>query len=571
MGRHRRPLALAGLVLGGLLAHGAAHAGAILVGRGPSCTEPTLQTAIERAYRLPGFSLIILTDDVPDGVYRENVDLAGVPSGVSLEIVGGFDNCRDLTPTAFGRASIYGGNDYSIEQHGRGELSLRNLWIEGSWGLGWNDANGGELRLQNVTINHIDGSGIRFFGSGSILRLQDTVVSNSRGIELRGGRTEFLGNVKVIDNQDVGVRVGRGASFAIYGDHNEISGNGGDGIQASEGMDAIEIGATGPVLSQNVGLGLHVKVGGGNPTGNAVLYSTDPGNPLTISDNAFGAIRVGTPASYRLCARNVVLDGNLGRAIHADGPSVFVEMNGSLCDFPDAADITCPLVDAMHGCNRIVGNGRPDIPLVSAFTGARVDLHRTLFAYNNGSSILSTNLGVAASHASITLTDSVVTRNTLRDNLFESLHDGVVDIWDSTVFANAGPFQTSVIGIDPGLLQITNSILDQPQALAGIEGDASTTHFTNVLARNSVGTSPGDRVTVDAPIYWDDLGRLDPDSPGIDYAPGGGGFDFAGNPRDIDTSDRIDFLGPRDIGAFELQLTEIGRIFADSFGFARAQ
>ncbi|MGN6518067.1 MAG: right-handed parallel beta-helix repeat-containing protein [Dokdonella sp.] len=558
-------------MLGGLLAHGAAHAGAILVGRGPSCTEPTLQTAIERAYRLPGFSLIILTDDVPDGVYRENVDLAGVPSGVSLEIVGGFDNCRDLTPTAFGRASIYGGNDYSIEQHDRGELSLRNLWIEGSWGLGWNDANGGELRLQNVTINHIDGSGIRFFGSGSILRLQDTVVSNSRGIELRGGRTEFLGNVKVIDNQDVGVRVGRGASFAIYGEHNEISGNGGDGIQASEGMDAIEIGATGPVLSQNVGLGLHVKVGGGNPTGNAVLYSTDPGNPLTISDNAFGAIRVGTPASYRLCARNVVLDGNLGRAIHADGPSVFVEMNGPMCDFPDAANVRCPALDAAHGCNRIVGNGRPNVPLVSAFTGARVDVHRTLFAYNNASSILSTNLGVATSSASLTLTDSVVTKNTLRDNLFESLNGGIVDIWDTTVFENTGTFQTSFIGIDAGLLQMTNAILDQPQVFVNIVGGAASAHFTNVIAPNRIGAAPGDVVILERPLYFDSLGRLDPDSPGVDYGQAGGGVDFAGAPRDVDTADVLNVNGPRDLGAFELQLVEVGRIFADSFGFARSR
>ncbi|HEY6942144.1 MAG TPA: right-handed parallel beta-helix repeat-containing protein [Dokdonella sp.] len=558
------------LALIGAGACGHAHAGAIVVGRGPSCTEPTLQKAIDRAYRLPGFSLIILTDDVPDGVYRENVDVSSVPSGVSVEIAGGFDNCRDLQPTAFGKASIYGGDAYALEQHGRADLTLRGLWIEGSWGLGWNDASGGELRLQNVTINNIAGEGIRFFGSGGILRLQDTVVSNNGyGIVLRGGRTEFLGNVKVTGNEGIGVWVGRGATFAIYGDGNEIRGNGIDGIQAVEGANAIEIAASGPVLSHNGELGLHVKVWGGNPTGNAVLYSTDPTNPLTISDNGLGAIRVGTPEPYRLCARNVVLGGNNGRAIHADGPSVFVEMNGPLCEFPDAANVACPVVDEAHGCNRIVGNGRPGNPLVSAFTGARIDVHRTLFAYNTASSILSTNLGAATSSASITLTDSVVTRNTVRDNLFESLRDGIVDIWDTTVFANAGPFQTSVVGIDPGLLQITNSILDQPQALAGIEGDASTTHFTNVLARNSAGTSTGDRVIVDAPVYWDDLGRLDPDSPGVDSAPAGGGFDFAGNPRDIDTLDRVDVLGPRDIGAFELQLTEIGRIFADSFDFPR--
>lgn len=534
---------LLSLALMGAGGCGHAHAGAIVVGRGPSCTEPTLQKAIDRAYRLPGFSLIILTDDVPDGVYRENVDVSSVPPGVSVEIAGGFDNCRDLQPTAFGKASIYGGNDYAIEQHGRAALSLRGLWVEGSWGLNWSGANGGELRLQDVTINN-----------------------NSIGITLNGpGRTQFVGDVKITNNRLHGVFLGNGAALTVHGDDNEISGNVVDGIHTFGGTDTIEIGATGAVVTRNGEIGIHVKTEARDPTGNTLIYSTDPANPLVISDNGLGAIRVATPEPYRLCARNVVLGGNIGRAIHADGPSVFVEMNGPLCEFPDTANVACPVVDEAHGCNRIVGNGRQDIPLVSAFTGARIDVHRTLFADNTASSILSTNLGAAASSASITLTDSVVTRNTVRDNLFESLRDGIVDIWDTTVFANAGPFQTSVVGIDPGLLQITNSILDQPQALAGIEGDASTTHFTNVLAHNSAGTSRDDRIFVGAPVYWDDLGRLDPDSPGVDSAPAGGGFDFAGNPRDIDTLDRVDVLGPRDIGAFELQLTEIGRIFADSF------
>ncbi|HET6278093.1 MAG TPA: tetratricopeptide repeat protein, partial [Candidatus Polarisedimenticolia bacterium] len=47
----------------------------------------------------------------------------------------------------------------------------------------------------------------------------------------------------------------------------------------------------------------------------------------------------------------------------------------------------------------------------------------------------------------------------------EALNGGIVDIWDSTIAGNGGAFSISLVGSDPTLFQVTNSIIDQPQAL----------------------------------------------------------------------------------------------------------
>jgi hypothetical protein len=86
-----------------------------------------------------------------------------------------------------------------------------------------------------------------------------------------------------------------------------------------------------------------------------------------------------------------------------------------------------------------------------------------------------------------------------------------------------------------------------------------------VLARNRTNAQGSDEVVVGQPEYLDAYGRLAPDSLGVDYAPIGGGTDFDGNPRDVDTANLPNQLGPRDLGAFESQVTMLDMIFADGF------
>ena len=553
------------LVLGALSFGKTALAGAITVGLGADCTEGTIQAAVDRAYRLCnegfcGYNLILVTDDVPQSVHKENIsvpDMGGHPD-LSIELVGGFNNCRDLIPTG-GKASIYRVTiDPILDVRGRTDLRVRNFWIEGGQdGIYWQGH--GRIELTDVTLNNHVRSGFTLQGEGGEARM------------------ELLGGVEVTNNANFGIYAWQNSAVVIRGERNRVSGTRGgsypgNGIDLS-GQAHLEIGATGEVISDNQGYGIHVDHSGNTDVPTSRLYSTDPANPLAIARNRNGAIyHRAVDSAHRLCLKNVAIHRNTNRAFYVTGDRAVLDVNDEGCGFPAAAAITCATPQASGQCNALADNTTTTgKPLVAAVHGAKVGLHRLLiFGNKNTSSLLSTNLGEGTSTASITLTDSVVMANIARDNLFEALNGGVVDIWDSTVFQNGGQFQVGFVGIAPGLMQMTNSILDQAQSLATLENtDGSTTHFTRVLARNRDGAPVGDDILLGQPSYLDGIGRLQPASLGVDYAPAGGGVDFDGNPRDVDTAGLPDQYGPRDLGAFESQLAVLDRIFAS--GFERRQ
>src|SRR5699024_362983 len=135
-----------------------------------------------------------------------------------------------------------------------------------------------------------------------------------------------------------------------------------------------------------------------------------------------------------------------------------------------------------------------------------------------------------------------------------------------TVAGNGGGFGVSLVGSDPTLFQVTNSIIDQPQGLVYLSnGPVETTHFRRVLAHNRSGAAAGDDILIGQPDYLDAFGRLKPDSPGVDSAPAAGGTDCDGTPRDVDTATLPNWLGPRDLGAFESQAATLDVLFADGF------
>ena len=554
----------AALLFAGLLVSPDAQAGAIVVGKTTTghCTVSTIKKAIERAETLGGYNLILVTDDVANGVWKENLLMLDLPAGLQIEIVGGFNNCADLAPTG-GKASIYGGEADRpvLEIVGLADVTLRDLWMEG--GSRDDDSSAG---------------GISFRGRGR-LQLESVQVAQSRGtpaangIDLRGidgeARLEFSGGTQVTGQANVGIVAVGTAVVSIHGDGNSIHDNAA-GLYLESPAFA-DIGATGPVLSNNAGYGLFIKAESDNSGRTTRLYSTDPARPLEISGNSGGAIHFeSTQAPYWLCTRNLAIRNNASTVagvsvVHAKGNHANIEMNGTNCEFPPEADIQCPIGAT---CRDFTFNTSADgKPLVAAVDGATIAFDRVLFKGNRASSILSTNLGISTTSASsITLTRSVVAYNDLRDNLFEALNGGVVDIWESTVKDNIGLFQISFVGINPRLLQMTNSILDQAQILLANEGLASAVRFTNVLAQNEIGTDGVQReIILGSPTYVDSFGRLAPGSLGIDYAPAGGGEDFDGQPRDIDIPGRPNVHGPRDLGAFEVQQGDFDAIFANGF------
>ena len=546
----------AGLALFGatvLPAH-EAFAGAIVVGQstannGP-CTVSSIQAAINRANGFGGYNLILVTDDVADGVHHENLNLNNLRNDLSLEIVGGYNNCADLQPTASGKASIYGGGRAApvMNISGRVDLKMRGFWMEGGDnGIRWSGR--GRVELVDTTINNNDLRGIWSESSGGEARL------------------DLFGGVEISNHESYSGILARGTQVRIRGNGNTIRNNF-YGILATHGS-TIDIGATGAVVRDNNSTGLYLLMDSSSEGSSALLYSTDAANPLTLSGNGT-ALQVGGLSQknhlQRACLKNVTIHSNRHAAMSANSPGNQIDVDSLSCQFPPEAAITCRTSEGSP-CSAIRMNGEPGQRLISATHGGRIDLRNTSIERNVASSILSTNLGDdTPSTSAITLTGSVVRYNTVRDNLFEALHGGIVDLWDSTVFSNTGGFQVSLVGINPGLLQATNTIIDQPQAFLAYEGaEPWNTRYTRVLAQNRTGAPAQSEFLIGRPTYADAYGRLAPQSLGIDYAPAGGGVDLDGNPRDVDTIGRPNTHGPRDLGAFENQTGVFDRIFASGF------
>ena len=534
-----------------------AQAGVITVGKSGTtgnCTKPTLAEALEWASELGGYNVIWLTNDVEGGVWRnQHVE---IPSdAIDVDIVGGFADCNATVPS--GRSTLLGdgGNRPVLRIRGGGRVNLRALDIgEGS-------------------TDDADGAGIDYQGHG-VLTLTDVGIHGHQAtywewpafrFDGSGGRAylHLLGDVEVTDNQGTGMIVRGNAEVTARGEGNRMVRNGGVGMWVHSPAQA-QIGGEGDMFADNGGSGFALKSYDGDGDGLVSrLYSTDPHNPLRLARNHSGIwMDWGAGSTVLLCTRNVQVVDNNGAAFRVSGRNAHLAFNGN-CSFPAEADIACG--DDVVPCNLVADNSSSPGPVVNAWRYGTISFERTLFTGNTGTSLLSTNLGEPASTASITLTDSVVAFNALRDNLFEALNGGILDIWDSTVKNNVGMFQVSFVGTDPSLLQMTNSIIDQPQQLLVLEGsDGSTTRFTHVLAQNVAGAPAGGDILVGRPTFIGETAHLAPGSLGIDYAPAGGGTDFAGRPRDVDAIDVPDQHGPRDLGAFESQQREFP-LFANGF------
>ncbi len=534
-----------GLILIAVLAPHSAAAGAILVGKTPGvCTEYTLEDAIDRANELDGYNLIIVTDDVPSGEYRENAHVGDLKEGLQLDIRGGYRSCIDPTPT---------GQHVRIRGASTGEpvlrlggsaarVSMRGLHISGgSSGIEidgqakvelWTDENGGFA----VTGNRDDGIRMHFTGGDNAYARPELSI---------------LGHVQIFSNGASGIRAYDKARIIIRSMTASISGNGGHGIELHGGAQA-EVAGSGRTLSSNAGYGLWIDSDGPyTPTGGTSVYSLDAAIPLEISDNHRGALHLEASTvaeAHDVCFGRIAIHDNHGDPIVVDGPGANLSIDNASCGTaqPPSAPPSLP-----PRAGAIVGN-RADASLITAIAGGGVVIRNAWVADNTASSLLSANPDGGSALSALTLTDSVVTANSIDDSLFESREGGVVDVWDSSVFGNGGSFASSFMGVDPALLQATNSIVDQPQALAAIQGAAEGMHFTRVLAPNRDGAGSEDDILLGQARYRDEFGQLAIDSPGVDYGLAGGGIDFVGYPRDVDVPGVANTHGPRDLGAYEV-------------------
>ena len=302
------------------------------------------------------------------------------------------------------------------------------------------------------------------------------------------------------------------------------------------------------------------------------LYSIDRADPLRIHANGLGAIlMLGNGAGrnpHRLCAKNVSVTGHGGAngmggrgLVDIDGASVELSMNNG-CDFPPEADFDCDAND----CRLVADNHRADNgALVYVHNEAKVALDRMAFVGNSASSIAVANAGEAASASSLQLSSSLVVGNTLGTQAIGAYNGAAVQATGLTIADNTGAFGRSLFAAGAGVFDMRDSIVDQPQPLLLVDGDAVPTRLTRLLARNADGAGAGDSVTMGQPIYVPGTYRQAPQSPGIDRAPALGGRDAGDGVRDVDTDGIPDGEGPRDLGAYELQAGSLEHVFADGF------
>ena len=526
---------------------GARHAAAetILVGRADACTVHTIQAAIDRAQGNGGDNRILVTNDVDDATYRESLTLLNQPAGTHLEIVGGLSDCAAQEPTGV-RTRVLGGvpGQAVLYVFGRTDLRLSGLHLEdGSKGLEWQGY--GDIELADAAFERNRGAGIAAIGNGGEAHLR------------------FVGDVEVSGNVSDGLFLWD-TMLAIHGDGNAVARNQGSGIQA-DGASSVQIGARGKVISGNQGYGIVVTHLGDTEVPPTLLYSIDAADPLRIWGNQQGAIsQSATGSSHRVCLRGVAIDGNQGLVIRVDGSLSSLDINGDRCTFPPEADIACAAPQDLGQCNAIVGNLASGRSLVAALDGARIDMQRVLIAGNTADTLLSALRAGNQVASTLTLKNAVVAGNGVDSRLIEAINGSTLDVADATIRDNLGNFVVSIAGAGAYSLAVTDSIVDQPQALMSFSGDPSALRMARVLARNRDGMPDGGDhdILLGTPDYADTLGRLAPGSPGVDYAPAGGGVDFDGRPRDVDLPETPNVHGARDLGAFE---TQEPPLFADGF------
>jgi hypothetical protein len=561
------PLRLSGLLLAALaFAVTPASAVVITVGEtGTACDATTLEDAIAQAGQIGGHDEIRVTRDVAGGAWLVNL----VVDAPDFDLIGGFQTCDASEPQ--GRTSI-------VARPGATGpvLSLRDA---GDVGLIHLDVSGG------ISGEKDNGAGIEYVG-GSLLALEDVSVTGNGSsiantaraavaVTGAGGTAilRFKDRVSISDNATSGIHLQGEVRFESLGRDVEISRNQGYGLQV-DSPSSFDLGGNGKMFAGNAYGGiLVVSAFTADATPRvSKLYSIDATDPVRLHANGRGAIVMSGNGSgrnpHQLCTKNVSVTGHdaasgLGGVglVDIDGASVELSMNGG-CDFPPEADIECDAIDCrLFGDNRRAENGA----LVLVHNAAKISIDRAAFLHNSAGSIALANVGTAASASSLRLSSSLIAGNVLGTQAIGAYNGAAVQAIGLTVVDNEGLFARSLFAADAGSLDVRDSIIDQPQPLLGVEGDPATARLTRLLARNAVGTHDGDTMMLGQPIYAQGSYRQAPYSPGIDRAPGTGGRDAGDGARDVDTIEIPDGDGPRDLGAYELQVFSLDYVFADGF------
>ena len=537
-----------------------------------NCTTPTLAEALEKASDTLGPDEIWVTNDVQPGTY-DNQHL--VIDNFDVDIIGGFDNCWSPSPT--GRSRISAGDGVQqpvLKIRGGGVINLKHLDIEAGLSgdarraAGVDYSGHGSLTIEDVRIAGNENSYF-FQGTGGL------------SFEGRSGTAylQLLDDVSVVDNTGYGVTVFGSAMLTMSALRNKIARNSASGL-GIESPAVADIGAEGTVFESNEKYGLEIAHRADTPaTLESHLYAAHDGLP-GFNANKRGALHMEAPAHnaglYFLCVKGAYFENHsligtrpngtpevaFGSLVRVVGPLARLQMAEN-CSYPsDAIPRSGNGNIFVH--NNVMADGKP---VFAVSDGAVAVIDRGMIQSNTASAVFSTNLGESASDAGLHAYNTIVTNNTLRDDVIESLHGAYVSAVNLTIADNHGDFTRTLIAVDASGLAVADSIIDQTQAVLHVEGNDGATSVQRVLAQNRIGTSVDDLVIEGRPAFGSFTWELAPWSLGVDYASAvpGESVDFYGRPRNVDTLGIDNTFGPCDLGAVELQLVDYDTLFGDGF------
>jgi hypothetical protein len=506
----------------------------------------------------------------------------------------------------------YGGGIYF---GGSGSLTLDTDTVENNYaghggGIYFNGSGTLVLTSVNVENNRAHtGAGIAMTGSGTgaSLSIHPGAVIESNSADGDGGGIEIDGNARLymVENNSL-------IAFNNAGGH----GGGLDIVgPARADIGSPGIGGSGAVLDNAAAYGGGIAAfGSGSGNGTARLFSTDPMHPVLMSLNSAsvegGAVYLqssvsgGTATGGQFCAFDFRIDTNTapeGAVIYADfdgndfGVEIYFNPGGS-CGPEPISSLGAVICAPGVPCNEISNNAaldNNDVPVGSIIATDHIyefAANRIVMRGNNAAHIISFNYGVEGS----TLNNCLIVDN---HSVHELVHEigGVLQVDNCTFAQNA--IDEGFVFFSTRYFELLRSIVYQPghetidYESGGCTADCIAVDYvmTNDAAAFPAGSE--NVLAVADPLFVDPA-NANPDqrdyhllaytqngllkrSTAIDFSPSQADFsppfaddganDFDGKPRDQDVPAAPNLLGPRDLGAYEMQPI-VDRVFADGFG-----
>lgn len=539
------------------------------VGTGPSCSDATLQGAIDRASGNPGLDVIRVSKGVADSGQALRI------TGHSVSIIGGFESCNDRSDSPGLEQTLISGLGGArapvFEIRGPGEFALLNLDIRDGDPVAGADGDSklvlAETHLRANTAR--DGGGMHVVATAAGARVElgegaaffeNNATRNGGGVSLAGPADLRAYAHRLFFHRNAAAGVGGGLHVAAPA-RADIASAVWDGYATFLGNGAFSGGAV-AVQSERSG-----------DFGTVRLYSLYGGSPMRIERNYasqggtafFARGEPGAPRPTAVICTRLIEVLNHGRTDDPDPDRVATP--ASLAEIRDAELGKCsiqgrfdPVFEATAcvagaPCNRwhdnhagaIFGNPRP---LIDVYGASLLELSDMRIERNVWRQSLISAYNDSGRPSTISLSNSAVTANPSNEapTVFQLFADVDLRVRNSTVAGNASAADGRLFdvyvrnGVHP-VLDVKQSILFAPAsatrfALLDSGYDVGRFTVTETLVRtppNFLAPSP-DLIAADPRFVSATDFHLKPGSPAIDFArnDGSANFDLDGAPRGVD-------------------------------------